>query len=81
LQALFLLPDSSTQLHTAQFPYLDTWKVYKESGEGGVGGYSPGQCILYDSATTLITYIKVTVPTPEQYGDNLVKAWAIEATV
>jgi hypothetical protein len=23
-----------------------------EGGEGGVGGYSPGQCILHDSATT-----------------------------
>ena len=67
LQALFLPPDSPTQLQTIQFPYLDTWKVYKECGEGGVGGYWPGQCILHDSATTtsskpLITYITVTVP-------------------
>jgi len=51
-----------------------------------VGGYSPGQCILYDSATTtssktLITYITVTVPAPEQYGDSFVQAWAVEATV
>jgi len=35
-----------------------------------VGGYSPGQCILHDSATTvcsktLITYITVTVPAPD----------------
>jgi hypothetical protein len=34
LQALFLPPDSSTQLQTAQFPYLDSWKVFKECGEG-----------------------------------------------
>ena len=70
LQALFLPPDSSTQLQTVQFPYLDTWKVFKKCGEGGVGGYSPGQCILHDSAATttcpktLITYITVTVPAP-----------------
>jgi len=35
-----------------------------------VGGYSPGQCILYDTVTatcskTLITYITVTVPAPD----------------
>jgi len=35
-----------------------------------VGGYSPGQCILHDSATitcskTPITYITVTVPAPD----------------
>ena len=35
-----------------------------------MGGYSPGQCILHDSATTtcsktLITYITVTVPAPD----------------
>ena len=58
-------PDSPTQLQTVQFPYLDTWKVFKECGEAGVGGYSLGQCILHDSATTtcsktLITYITVT---------------------
>ena len=52
-----------------------------------MGGYSPGQCILHDSAATttcsktLITYITVTVPAPEQYGDSFVKAWAVEATV
>jgi len=28
--------------YTVQFPYLDTWKVFKECGEGGVGEYSPG---------------------------------------
>jgi len=65
LQALYLPPDSPTQLQTVQFPYLDTWKVFKECGEGGVGGYSPRQCKLHDSATTtcsktLITYITVT---------------------
>jgi len=70
LQALILPPDLLTQLQTVQFPYLDTWKVFKECGEGGVGGYSPGQCILHDSATTtcsktLITYITVTVPAPD----------------
>jgi len=53
-----------------QFPYLDTWKVFKECGEGGVGVYSPGQCILHDSANTTcskthITYITVTVPAPD----------------
>jgi len=36
----------------------------------GVGGYSPGQCILHDPATTtcsktLITYTTVTVPAPD----------------
>jgi len=37
-------------------------------GVGGVAGYSSGQCILHDPATTttcsktLITYITVTVP-------------------
>jgi len=40
LQALFLPPHSPTQLQTLQFPYLDTWKLFKECGEGGVGGYS-----------------------------------------
>ena len=53
LQALFLPPDLPTQLQTVQFPYLDTWKVFKECGEGGMGGYSPGQCILHYSATTM----------------------------
>ena len=47
LQALFLPSDSPTQLQTVQFPYLDTWKVFKECGEGGVGGYSPDQCTVY----------------------------------
>ena len=70
LQALFLPPDSHTQLQTVQFPYLDTWEVFKECREGGVGGYSPGQCILHDSATamcskTLITYITATVSAPD----------------
>ena len=50
LQALFLPPDSSTQLQTVQFPYLDTWKVFKECGEVGMGGYSPGLFILHDPA-------------------------------
>jgi hypothetical protein len=44
LQALFLPPDTPTQLQTVQFPYLDTWKVFNECG---VGGYSPGQCTVY----------------------------------
>ena len=70
MQALCLPPDAPTQLQTVQFPYLDNWKVFKEYGEGGVGGYSPGQCIQHDSATptcskTLITYITVTVPAPD----------------
>ena len=65
----YLPPDSPTQPQTVQFPDLDTWKVFKECREVGVGGYSPGQCILHDSATamrseTLITYIAVTVPAP-----------------
>ena len=47
LEALFLSPDSPTQLQTVQFPYLNTWKVFKECREGGVGGYSPGQCTVY----------------------------------
>jgi hypothetical protein len=34
--ASIILPaDSPTQLQTVQFPYLDTWKVFKECGEGG----------------------------------------------
>jgi len=70
LQALFLQPDTPTQLQTVQFPYQDTSKAFKECGEGGVGGYSPGQCVLHDPATTscsktLITYITVTVPAPD----------------
>jgi hypothetical protein len=42
-----------------------------ECWEGGVGGFSPGQFVLHDSATsmcskTLITYInKVTVLVPD----------------
>jgi hypothetical protein len=69
LQALLLPPDSPTQLQTVQFPYLNTWDVFKECEEGGVGGYSPGQCIPHDSATTvcsktLVTYITVTVSAP-----------------
>ena len=53
-----------------QCPYLDTWKVFKECSEGGVGGYSPGQGILHDSATTtcsktVVTYITVTVSAPD----------------
>jgi len=77
LQALFLPPDSPTQLQTVQFPYLDTWKVFKECGEGGVGGYSPGQCILHDSATTmcsktLVTYITVTVPAPDIQNSTVI---------
>jgi len=70
LQALFLPSDLPTHLQTVQFPYLDTWKVFKECGEGGVGGYLPGQCILRDLATTTcsktpITSITVTVPAPD----------------
>ena len=66
--ASFIYTTPLTQLQTVQFPYPDSWEVFKECGEGGVGGYSPGQCILHDSATTttcsktLITYITVTVP-------------------
>ena len=57
-------PDSPTQLQTVQFSYLDTWKVFKECGEGGVGGHSPGQCILHDSATTTtITTTNTTTTT------------------
>jgi len=44
--------------------------VFKVCGEGGVGGYLLGQCMLHDLATTtcsktLITYITVTVPAPD----------------
>ena len=86
MQALLLSHDSPTQLQTVQFPYLDTWNVFKVYKEGGVVEYSPDQCILHDSATTtysktLITCITVTVPAPDQYGDSFVKAWAVEATV
>jgi len=67
----FLPPDTPTQLQTVQFPYHDTWKIFKECGEGGLGGYSPGQSILHDSAATttcsktFITYITVTVLAPD----------------
>jgi len=70
LQALFLPPDSPTQLLTVQFLYHETWKVFKECRAGGVSGYSPGQCIPHDPATTacsktLIHYITVTVLAPD----------------
>ena len=70
LQALFLPPDSPTQLQTVQFPYHEASMVFKECGVGGVGGYSLGRCIRHDSATTtcsktLITYITVTVAAPD----------------
>jgi len=69
LQALVLPPDSPTQL-PVQFPYHATWNVFKECGDGGMGGYSPGQCIKHDSATTTcsktpITCITVTVLAPD----------------
>ena len=62
----YLPPDLPTQLQTVQFPYLDNWAVFKECREGGVGGYSSGQCILHESASTtrsktLIIYITVTL--------------------
>jgi len=31
----YLPPDSPTQLQTVQFPYLETWKVFKEYREVG----------------------------------------------
>jgi len=31
----YLPPDSPTQLQTVQFPYLETWKVFKECREAG----------------------------------------------
>jgi hypothetical protein len=34
---------------TVQFPYLDTWKVFKECREGGVGIHLASVC---DSANT-----------------------------
>jgi len=63
----YLPPDLPTQLQTVQFPFPNTWNVFKECGEGGVGGYLPGQCILHEStktthAETLVIYITVTVP-------------------
>jgi hypothetical protein len=69
LQALLLPPDSPTQLQTVQFPYLDTWKVFKDCGAG--------QCILHDSATTtcsktIITYITVTVPAPNVQNSSAI---------
>jgi hypothetical protein len=46
---------------------ISTLGRYLRNAGIGLGGYSPGQCILHDSATTtcsktLITYITVTVP-------------------
>ena len=77
LQAIFLPPDSPTQLQTVQFPYRDTSMVFKECGLGGVGGYSPGQCILRDPANTTcskthITYITVTVPAPDDQNSTAI---------
>jgi hypothetical protein len=58
---------------TVQFPYLDTWMVFKDSGEGGVG-----ICLasVYDSANTtgsktLITYIRVTMSAPNAVAANV----------
>jgi hypothetical protein len=31
----------ATLLETVQFPYLKTWKVFKECEEGGLSGHSP----------------------------------------
>jgi hypothetical protein len=50
--------------NAVQFPYLDTWKVFKECGEGGVGIYLAS---VYDSVNTtcskiLITNTRLTVP-------------------
>jgi len=85
-----LPPDLPTQQQTVQFPYLDTWKVFKECGEGGVGGYSPGQCMYI---AWLSYYYVFKNPyhlhysdcagswCSEQKGDSFVKAWAVEATV
>ena len=61
MQALFFPPDSLTQPQTVQFPYLDTWKVFKECGEGGVGGYLPGRCTLDDSAATTCSKTLITL--------------------
>ena len=60
-------PASPTQLQTVQFSYLDIGEVFKECGEGVVGGNKLGQFILHDSATTtcsktLMTYITVAAP-------------------
>jgi hypothetical protein len=51
---------------TVQFPYLDTWKVFKECGEGGVGIRLASVCDSANttSSKTLVTYIRVTVPAP-----------------
>ena len=63
---------SPIRLQTVQFRYLDTWNVFKECGEGGVGGYSSAQCTVYCMTQlllrvikTLITYITVNVPAPD----------------
>jgi hypothetical protein len=61
IQALFWPVGSPTQLPTVQCPYLDTWKEFKECGEGVVGWYSPGQCILYDSATNTCSKTCITL--------------------
>ena len=67
-------------IYRQSFPYLDTWKVFKECGEAGVGGYSPGSCILHDSATTmcsktLVPYITVTVPAPDIQNSTVIVSY------
>jgi hypothetical protein len=56
---------------TVQFPYLDTWKVFKECGEGGLGIRLAS---IYDSANTIgskthITYFRVTVAAADVAAD------------
>jgi hypothetical protein len=58
---------------TAQFPYLDAWKVFKECREGRVGirlpsVYGPANTT---SSKTLITYIRVTTPVPNVVAANV----------
>jgi hypothetical protein len=61
LQALFLPRDSPNQLQAVQFPYLDTGELFKECGEGGLRGYSPGLCTLHDSATATCSKTLITL--------------------
>ena len=90
LQALFLPPDSPTQLQTVKFPYHDTSMVFKECGLGRVSGWVFAWPV-YTSWSSYYCVFKnpyhlhygdcAGTWCSEQYGDSFVKAWALEATV
>ena len=85
---IVLPPDSPNQLQTAQFPSLNTWKVFK-----GMRGSWGGWVFAWPVHTAWLSYYYVLKDPfylhysdcagswcSEQYGDSFVKAWAVEAT-